>query len=62
LSALRRAERWWSDRAGWAALQARGMRRVFDWGRAAEGYEKMYASIGDDAFVANTGGDGDGVR
>lgn len=62
LGALRRAERLWSDRAGWAALQERGMRRVFDWGRAAEGYESMYAAIGDSTIAATTGGQDDGGR
>jgi starch synthase len=62
LGALRRAERLWSDRAGWAALQERGMRRVFDWGRAAEGYETMYAAIGDSTTAATTGGQDDGGR
>lgn len=43
LGALRRAEVLWGDRAAWAALQARGMGRRFDWDRAAAAYEQMYA-------------------
>jgi starch synthase len=62
LGALRRAERLWTDRAGWAELQARGMRRVFDWERAAESYEKTYAAIGVDAAAEDTGGEDDGGR
>lgn len=48
LGALRRAEQAWGDRGAWAALQARGMRRVFDWDRAAAAYEAMYAAAGAD--------------
>lgn len=59
LAALRKAERLWTDRPAWAALQARGMRRVFDWDRSAEGYEAMYAATAGPAGV-ETGGDDDG--
>lgn len=60
LAALRRAERLWADRAAWSALQSRGMRRVFDWDRSAEGYEAMYAAIGSPVGEAAKGGDDDG--
>lgn len=46
LAALRRAESLWRDRAAWAALQARGMRRRFDWDRSAAAYELMYHQAG----------------
>ncbi len=54
LGALRRAGHLWTDRAGWKALQARGMRRAFDWDLAAAGYEETYV-----AAVAAAGGDDD---
>ena len=63
LAALRRAERLWADRSAWSALQARGMRRVFDWDRSAEGYEATYAAAGGPAggpAGADEGGDDDG--
>jgi len=62
LSALRRAERLWADRAGWAGLQERGMRRVFDWDRSAEGYESMYAAIAGSEADGAAEGDDDGGR
>ncbi|MBK6734881.1 MAG: glycogen synthase [bacterium] len=58
LGALRRADALWTDRTAWAALQARGMRRVFDWDRAAASYEIMYeAATG--AAAVDVGKDGD---
>ena len=58
LGALRRAGAMWLDRTAWADLQARGMRRVFDWDRAAATYEAMYdAAKGTQAV--ETGEDGD---
>lgn len=61
LAALRRAEALWADPAAWAALQARGMRRVFDWDRAAAQYEAMYGDILGGA-AAGDGGVDDGGR
>ena len=59
LGALRRAGQAWADREAWAALQARGMRRVFDWDRAAAAYEAMYAAAGaGDAAPAPGGKEG----
>lgn len=60
LAALRRAESLWRDRGAWAALQARGMRRLFDWDRSAAQYERMYDEAGGRGPAA--GGDGDGGR
>lgn len=57
LGALRRAGHAWTDRRAWAVLQARGMRRVFDWDRAAAGYEELYG-----AASGADGGDDDGGR
>jgi len=61
LGALRRAEQVWADRGAWTALQARGMRRVFDWDRAAAAYEAMYAEAGagDGAESSRAKGRGD---
>lgn len=57
LAALRRAGHVWDDRKAWTDLQARGLRRVFDWDRAATGYEALYA-----AATGVAGGDDDGGR
>ncbi len=57
LAALRRAGSLWADRTAWGALQARGMRRVFDWDRAAAGYEDVYG-----AAARAAGGDDDAGR
>jgi starch synthase len=55
LAALRRAGHLWEDREAWGDLQARGLRRVFDWDRAAAGYEALYM-----AATGVAGGDDDG--
>ncbi|MBK8165635.1 MAG: glycogen synthase [bacterium] len=56
LAALRRAEALWSDRSGWAALQQRGMRRLFDWDRSAADYELMYTQAAVAGQAAGRGG------
>ncbi len=43
LAAVRRCEALWRDAGAWRGLQERGMGRRFDWSRAAEAYEELYA-------------------
>jgi starch synthase len=45
LGSVRAACRAWEERAGWSAMQVRGMRKDFSWGASAAEYSRLYRGL-----------------